>query len=241
MQDIVAIKAIKDFFTSKLLFLSIAPFLIPVLILGSFFIYGGNEFITMLSNGAQSGNFSFIDESTYPISTYILSFSIIQWLLIGLFAVVGTLGVVLASLVISILTVGILTPKIVKIVRQRHYTYIHSSKEHSVLVSLGNISKIFFKFILFLLCTIPFLFIPFLNFLFFQVPFFYLFYKLMMYDMLSCGISEDTENIIKENKIYLFFMMVGFFFLSLIPFLGLFLQVFFITFLSHFVLSRVKK
>ncbi len=241
MQNMVVVKATRDFFTSKFLFMSLAPFIVPIIILGSFFIYGSGEFITMLEDGARSGDFSFLDESVYPISAYILSFSVVQWLLIGIFAVIGTLGVVLLSLIIAVLTVGILTPKIVKTIKARNYTTIPAGVDHGFLKSLGNISKIFLKFLLFLLCTIPFLFVPFLNFVFFQVPFFYLFYNLMMYDMISTGISKDVEKVIKDNKIYLLTIMMLFFFLSVIPLLGLLLQVFFIVFLSHFILTKTAQ
>lgn len=238
MNDIIFVKASRDFFSGKFLFISLAPLIVPIIILGTIFIYGGNEFLSVLQDGAKSGDFSFLDESAYPVSAYFLGFTVVQWLLIGALTVFGTFGVILLSLILAVLTVGLLTPVIVKSVKTKNYQEIPSGREHSVLVTLGNIVKIFAKFLLLFLCTLPFLFIPLLNFLFFQVPFFYLFYQLMIYDMISTGICSDVKEIIESNRLYLFVIMALFFFLSVIPLLGLLLQVFFIVYLSHFILSK---
>jgi hypothetical protein len=238
MQDTTLAKTIKDFFSGKFLFMSLAPFIVPIVVLGGFVIYGSSEFFTLLQAGAQSGDFSFIDESVHPTLAYILGFSVIHWLLMSLFVVLGTFGIVLSSLVIAVITVGFLTPLIVKTIRKRNYPEVLQSEGDGIVVSLFTILKIFMKFILLFLCVLPFLFLPFVNFMVFQLPFFYLFYKLMMYDLVSVGICEDVSQIIKENKLYLFVVMALFFFLSLIPLFGLLLQVFFVVYLSHFILTK---
>jgi len=238
MQDTIIVKAVKDFFSGKFLFMSLAPFIAPIIIIGGFFIYGSSELITLLQDGASSGDFSYIDEKAYPILTYILGFSIVHWLIMSLFIVFGTLGTVLISLVIAVITVGLLTPAIVSSVRKRHYNDIQEVSGDGFLFSLWTIFKIFMKFVLLFLCTLPFLLLPFINFMVFQLPFFYLFYKLMIYDLLSTGISNDALKILDENKMYIFIVMVIFFFLSLIPLFGLLLQVFFVVYLSHFILSK---
>ena len=240
MHNATIVRASKDFFTGRFLFLSLAPFIVPVLILGSFFVYGSSEFITLLQEGSVNGDYSYIDEKAYPILTYLLGFSVFHWLLMTLFVVLGTFGVVLLSLVIAVITVGFLTPYIVNAVRKKNYLHVKKSEGEGFLVALLSIFKIFMKFILLFLCTLPFLLLPFVNFFIFQLPFFYLFYKLMMYDLVSSGVCEDAENIIKENRLYLFVVMGFFFFLSLIPMFGLLLQVFFVVYLSHFILNKSK-
>lgn len=241
MGDTILAKTLKDFFSGKFLFMSLAPFIAPIIILGGFFIYGSSEFFTILQTGAQSGDFSFIDEQAHPIMAYLLGFSVVHWLVMSLFVVLGTFGVVLTSLVIALLVVGLLTPVIVKVVRKRNYPQIKATQGDSLLTSLSSIAKIFMKFILLFICILPFLFLPFVNFMVFQLPFFYLFYKLMMYDLISVGISEDVLKIVEENKLYLFVVIALFFFLSLIPLFGLLLQVFFIVYLSHFILSKSEQ
>lgn len=240
MQDLILVKALKDFFTGKFLFLSLAPFLVPVLVLGGFFLYGSSEFLVMLEEGSVSGDFTYVDESAYPIFAYLLGFAVFHWIVMTLFVVFGTFGVVLLSLVIAIITVGLLTPYIVKLVRKRHYPYIEPATEDSLLFSMWSIFKIFLKFLFLFLCTLPFLILPFVNFMIFQLPFFYLFYKMMMYDMTASGVSIDAEQVIRENRIYLFIIMAFFFFVSIIPMIGLLMQVFIVTYLSHFILTNSK-
>ncbi len=233
-------KATKDFFTGKFLFLSLAPFIAPILILGTFFVYGSSEFLALLQEGSLSGNYSYIDESAYPILTYLLGFTVFHWLIMTLFVLLGTFGIVLFSLVIAVITVGLLTPYIVGLVRKKSYLHVKRSDGDGFLFSLWSIFKIFMKFMLLLLCVLPFLLLPFVNFFIFQLPFFYLFYRLMMYDLVSSGVCKDVEQIIRENRLYLFVVMGIFFFLSLIPLFGLLLQVFFVVYLSHFILNKSK-
>ena len=238
MRESVIGKSLGDFFSGKFLFMSFTPFVVPILVLGGFFLYGSSELFTLLHNGAATGDFSYIDEKTYPILTYILGFTVIHWLIMSLFVVFGSLGVVLLSVIIAVITVGLLTPVIVNSVRKKHYAFIEPAKEDNLLLVLWTILKIFVKFIFLFLCTLPFLLLPFVNFMIFQLPFFYLFYKLMMYDILSVGVSKDTAKIMDENKVYLFVVLGIFFLLSLIPLFGLLLQVFFVIYLSHFILSK---
>jgi hypothetical protein len=240
MHNLVIVKATKDFFTSKLLFLSLAPFIVSIVVLGAFFVYGSGEFIALLQEGSASGDYSYIDEQAHPVLAYLLGFAIFHWLIVTLFIVLGTFGVVLFSLVIAVIVVGFLTPYIVGVVRKNSYAYIEKSEDDGFIVTSWSLLKIFIKFLLIFLCTLPFLLLPFVNFFILQLPFFYLFYRVMMYDLVSSGICSDVEDIVKKHRFYLFVTMVFFFFLSLIPLFGLLLQVFFIVYLSHFILSNSR-
>lgn len=231
-------KALEDATSGKFLAMALVPFFVPIILLGGFFIYGGSELFSMLSQGAQSGDFSFLDEQAYPTLSYILSFSVVHWLIVALFAVIGTFGVVLFSVVIAVVVVGFLTPMIVGSVRKRHYEHIQKAQAEPFLKTLVSMLKAFGVFLLLLLVAIPMLFIPILNIFALQVPFIYLFYKLMLVDMLSVGISSQTESLAKKHKTQLRVTLGVFYFLSLIPFLGLFLQVFYVTYLSHFFFSK---
>lgn len=238
MNDLVFIKAFRDFFSKSFLFLSLAPFLIPVILLSSLFYYGGSEFSVLLVEGSQSGDFSFLDESAHPILAFLLGFSVVHWLIITLLGVFGTLGVILLSLVIAMVVVGFLTPQVVRIIRKRHYLHVEAVKPDSLAKSLSTMALIFLKFLgLFIFC-LPFLLLPFVSFFILNIPFFYLFYKFMIYDVLSTGLSKDAQRVVHENSIYLFIVMVLFFSLSLIPLLGLFFQLFFVAYLTHFILSK---
>lgn len=238
MKESILAKSLKDFLSKKFLFMSLAPLIVPILVLGGIFIYGSGELVTLLHQGASTGDFSYLDESAYPTLTYLLGFSVVQWLIVTLFVVFGTLSTILVSLIIAVITVGLLTPTIVKTIRKKSYLHVEKGKEDNLFVSLLNVFKIFMKFILLFLCTLPFLLLPFVNVMIFQLPFFYLFYKLMMYDMISVGMSKNTLEVIEKHKFYLIFVLILFFLVSLVPLLGLLLQVFFVVYLSHFILSK---
>ncbi len=242
MNSVVLQRALKDFFSSKFLFLSLAPFVVSVLILTGIFVYGSSELFTLLTQGANSGDFSFIDENAYPTLAWLLTFSVVHWFIMTLFVAVGGFSVVLLSLVIAVITVGLLTPYIAKTVKRRWYQDIEDGLEEPFLSSLWKMIAIFLKFILLLLLMLPFLLLPFVNFMIFQIPFFYLFYKLMLHDLQSIGICEDAKEVISRNRFTLVLSILVFFLLSLIPLFGLLLQVFFIIYLTHFILinSRTK-
>ncbi len=236
----IILKSLKDYFSKKILFLSFAPLFIPMVIFGLIFIFGGNSLIDLLSQGAQSGDFSFLDESAHPFLAYILGFAVVKWLIVTLFYLFGFAFVVAVSIVIAVIVVGFLTPKIVKIVRDRHYGDIELSSDMGMFESMGALLGIFGKFILIFLVSLPFLLIPVLNFITFYIPFFYLFYKLMILDILSSGITskERGKEIVKKHRVNLILSLGVCFALSLIPFAGLFLQPLFVIYLAHFFFTK---
>jgi len=205
------------------------------------FLFGGGSLVDMLSQSSQSGDFSFVDSNEHPILAYILGFSLIQWLLGTLFYLFGFAFVVILSIMIAVIVVGFLTPKIVKIIRDRHYPNAELISDVSMFDSTKELLKIFGKFIIIFLISLPFLLIPGLNFITFYLPFFYLFYKLMLLDIISSGIVSKQRGyeIEKEHKISLITAMGLFFALSLIPFGGLFLQPLFVIYLAHFSLREL--
>lgn len=231
-------RALEDSVSPRFLLMALGPFFVPIVILGGFFIYGGNELFMLLENGAKEGDFSFLDESAHPTLAYLLSFAVIHWIIVALFALIGTFGVVLFSVIIAVITVGFMTPFIVKNVRKRHYKHVPAGKEESFLLTMWKMLKIVLLFLLLLLVALPMLLVPLLNVIALQIPFFYLFYKLMMVDIISTGVTQNAKMLAKQYKVELLLILLGFYFLALIPFLGLLLQVFFVTYLSHFFLSR---
>lgn len=240
MKEIILIKSLRDFFSKRFLFLTLAPFFIPIILFSAIFYFGGSEFSVLLVQGSQSGDFSFLDESAHPILAFLLGFSAVHWVILTLMGVFGTLGVVLISLVIAMLVVGFLTPLIISYVRDAHYPNVEAIRGDGIGKSLLSVSIIFLKFLVLFLICLPFLILPFVSFFILNIPFFYLFYKFLLYDIISNGISKDAHSIMHEYKFYLLFVMLVFFTLSLVPFLGLFLQVFFVTYLSHFFLSKSR-
>lgn len=240
MKETILVKSLKDQLSKRFLFLSLAPFIIPMILFSALAMLGGNEFVLILEEGSSTGDFSFLDESEYPIIAWLLGFGVVHWILIALLTILGTFGVILLSLVAALIVVGFLTPIIIKSVRKRHYPDVHKAKSDNIFKTLSTIAWIFLKFIGIFLFCLPFLILPFVSLFILNIPFFYLFYHLLVYDVVSNGICEDAYEIVRKNKTYIFIVMLGFFTLSLIPFMGLLLQVFFVTYLAHFIFSKAK-
>jgi hypothetical protein len=84
------------------------------------------------------------------------------------------------------------------------------------------------------------LWIPVVNLIALQVPLFYLFYKMMIYDVgLNISPKDEFKAILKENRLVLFSSILILFILSMIPYVAIFCQLFFVTFLSHIYINLV--
>lgn len=231
--------SLKEFLTKKFILLSILPLIISVLTLSGFLIFGGIEFFNILSEGAKNGDFSFIDANKYPFLVKILAFSLTKWLLMALFYIMGTFFVLLISLFIAVIVAGFLTPIATKHLNEKYYHY-NLSKEVNFLRIAKLTFIIFLKFILFLLISIPFLFIPLINVFVINIVFFYLYYKFMLLDVGSNALNENDFEILwlkdGENDFKLSCLL--FYLISLIPLIGLFLQLFFVIFLSNLIYKK---
>lgn len=227
-------KSLKDYLSPKFLGLSFATLLIPLVILGGLVIFGGSEIFTILNQGAQSGNFDFVDANEYPFLVKVLQFAVVKWLIITLFYTVGGLFAVLLSLVIAMMVLGFLTPMVTAFIHKRYYKDIpiESIKSIKVFKMMGFT---ILKFVVLFLVCLPFVFIPFAI----NIPFFYLFYKFMVIDVGSNIMSENRlKKAEKREFSKLFFQTLGFFFLSIIPIIGIFLQLFFVIYFTHFFFQK---
>lgn len=233
--------SLNEFLTKKFILLSILPLIISVLVLGGFLVLGGIEFFQMLSDGAKSGNFSFIDESRYPILISILTFAITKWIIIALFYMVGTFLVLLLSVVIALIVAGFLTPIITNHLNKKYYNY-DKSTEVSFFTTLRLMLIILLKFLLILIISIPFLFVPVVNIFIINIPFFYLYYKFILLDVGSNALNLKDFNILwlRDGGNDFKISCLLFYIISLVPLLGLFLQLFFVIFLSNLVFQKYK-
>lgn len=227
-------KSFEDYLSVRFLGLSFATLLVPLFVLGLLVIFGGSELFSLLSQGASSGDFSFIDETQYPIITTILKFSLIKWLVITLFYTVGGILAVLFSLIIAIIVLGFLTPFVVNTLHKKHYKNvpIQSLKSVDVFKSMG---WVLVKFLVLFIVCLPFVFIPFVI----NIPFFYLFYKFLTIDIGSNMMSKSRLKVAqKRQSMELIITSLGFFILSLIPIIGIFLQLFFAIYFTHFYFQK---
>ena len=230
--------SIKDYLSGKFLGLSLAPLMIPMVLFGLFLVLGGGELLEVLETGASSGDFSFLDEKAHPVLAFLLGLAVVKWLLVTFFYLFGGLFAVLLSIVLAIVVIGFLTPVVVKIIRKRHYAHINlegMKASQSLSMTLG----VFGRFALLLLVMIPFMFIPVLNIVAINLPFFYLFHRMLVLDVASTMMSKERFFAFKDShRFSLLLINGGFFFLSLIPLVGLFLQLLFVTYLSHYMFQK---
>ncbi|MDO5046900.1 EI24 domain-containing protein [Campylobacter sp.] len=233
--------AVKDFLTAKFLILSTLPLILSIVILGALMIFGGKEIYTALSMGAASGDFSFLDESAHPYIAQILSYGFMKWIISALFYITGTFFVLILSVFIALIVAGFLTPVVTKEINKRHYQ-IAEFETISLARTLKLMSIVIAKFILLLLISLPLLFVPALNLFIINVPFFYLYYSLLFIDIGSNTLSKNKFEIAwMDGGGYEFkFTALVFYLLCLIPLVGLFLQIFFVIYFSHFFFQKER-
>ncbi|EAL6559009.1 hypothetical protein DYU72_08320, partial [Campylobacter jejuni] len=84
---------------------------------------------------------------------------------------------------------------------------------------------------------------PFINIFVYYLAFYYLFHKLLMIDVTSTILDKESfKNFYSDfSPLEFKFSTLCFYLLSSVPFLGLFLQVFFMIFLTHLGYQRILK
>ena len=229
-KDLIAI-SIKDFLTKKILTIATLPVIFAVLMLIIFFVFFSDSSMTLLQS------YFSIDEGGWL--SWLISSSIAQSVSHAIFYVFGSTIVLLMSIIFGLIIIGFLTPYIVGVVKARHYEEFEL-KEHG---GLGDtvffFMKVFFIFFLILFLLIPFYFIPAINIIAINIPFFYLFHHMILRDILTTvNTKKESKVLQKANKMKLYSISAVLYAISLIPFVGIFLQAFFVILYSHFIIRE---
>ena len=217
--------SLKDFFSAKFLTLSVAPIMIVFAIVFGVYFLTDIDFATLLA----------LDSTTHPYLGWILSFGFIQSF-INFFLYIFIWGLlVVVSVVLSIIVVGFFTPKIVKEIQKRHYPHIKLTNQNFTLSnSVFMYLKVFFIFFTLLLITLPLAFIPGINLAVLYIPFYYLFHNFLVLDVGSSILSKDEFlKVVKTNKTLFRSTTLTLYLISLIPFSGILLQVFYVIVITH--------
>lgn len=226
--------AIEDFFTLKFLkfaFIPLAFSLLLMMVLGIFAFSALVDYFNSL--------FKVSEDSFWA---WLYAFHFIQLLITFISFLFSGFAVVFASVFLALFITSFLTPLIVKEINTKHYHY-ENKNEVSIFIVLLESFKIFVKFaIFFILCTLA-LFLPFINLFIYYFVFYYLFHKLLILDVTSSVLDKHHFKIFNSKFSPMEFKLSTFCFylLSSVPFLGLFLQVFFVIFLSHLCFQRILK
>ena len=232
--------SLKDLFTPKFIALSILPLVFSALIIAAIAMFGGRELYEAL-NAAVSGEAGALAD--YPMAAKILSLGISKWLIGAIFYAVGAYLVVMLSVFCALAVAGFLTPTIAREINRRHYRVDESQLANvSLARQTALMGKILLKFILIALICLPILAVPALNFLALHPACFLSYYLI--------NLIHRAAKAHKRAKLELYLLDYGgykfkaaalcFYLLCLVPIFGLFLQVFFVIYCSHFFYARLR-
>ncbi len=231
----IFLTCVNDFFTKKFISLSLLPFLISsALFVGLIFGLGDN-----LADSLQGWmlEINFISNSDFwrEIFSGDVTGGIFSVLIYGFGTFLALMGGVICATVIS----GFFTPTVAKYVNDKYY-HAQTSPEVSNL-KIFRIYAIFCaKFVLIFILGLLLLFVPIINIFAMNIAFFYLFYEFMLTDVASVCANEKRFELIMAKGGDMSFKIAAlvFYLACLIPFVGLFFQLFFIMFFSHLILKK---
>lgn len=240
----VIFKSIKDFFTSSMLRIALVPLIITMVILYMMFFAAADFGITALQEVAaasQSGQEVVIDENApfyfvwaTHLIVFLFKYSFTSWIAGFLLYTIGTVIVLQASVIFTIIIIGFLTPMILGILHKRYYSHLKIEGYGTIISSVWVLVKSSIMMIVLFLVLIPVYFVPVLNIIAFALPLYYFFHKLLNFDVSSTILTKEQYKIIYAKEGNSFRLRTLFlYFISMIPFATLFSAVYFIIYLGH--------
>ena len=134
--------SVKDFFTKPMLKIAILPLIFTMIIMLILFYSAadyGFDSLQITIEQSQNGQEVDINEDapfyfvwTMYVMAFLFKYSITSWLVGFLIYTVGTIFVLMFSVLLTIVIIGFLTPMILKVLQKRHYTHLekNSKKEY---------------------------------------------------------------------------------------------------------------
>jgi len=251
----IIVKSIKDFFSSKMLKVALIPLILSMIILYLIFFGLADFTIEALKNivqTAKDGSEVLIGEHvpfyftwlTYFIA-FLFKYSITSYLVGILFYTFGAIFVFHIAIIVTLFIIGFLTANIVQNIHKKDYSHLKLKPFGNITNSIINSLKAIFMMILLYILFIPLYFIPVVNVVALYLPLYYFFHKLLNFDVGSTILSKDEyQKIYIANSSYFRFRTLVLYFLSMLPFITLFVAVFYVIYLSniYFIkLDRLKK
>ena len=240
----IILKSIKDFFTSSMLKIALIPLIVTMVILYMLFFAAADFGISSLQEiaaASQNGEEVIIDENapfyfvwaTYFV-VFLFKYSFTSWIAGFLLYTIGTVIVLQASVILSIIVIGFLTPMILGILHKRYYSHLTLYGHGSLLSPLWVMAKSAIVMIILFIVLIPVYFVPVLNVIAFSLPLYYFFHKLLNFDVSSTILSkQEYKEIYKKEGNSFRLRTLFLYFISMIPFATLFTAVYYIIYLGH--------
>ncbi len=168
------------------------------------------------------------------IVNFFLKYTITSWIVGFLVYAVGFFAIGYLSIFTSLLIIGLLTPKILSIIRQRHYPTIEFNGYGTLNGGLFKLFKTIIIMLILFIILFPFYIIPVVNIIAINLPFYYFFHKMLHYDVASTLMpKEQFNNIYSNNKVSMRLKTLFLYIISLIPFVAFFISAFYIVYLGH--------
>lgn len=225
--------SLNDFFTKKFLNFALLPLFFSLILFCVLAYFGFsallNFFDELFGGDPEASWFAFI---------YSLAF--VQIIIAVLSFLSASFIVVFASVFLAIFIVSFLTPFICKALSDKHYRHARTDSVSTTRVVLKTL-WILCKFALFALAATIALLVPFVNVFAYYIVVYYLFHKLLLLDVASNALSSSEFEAFysRGSPVEFKFATLCFYLLASVPFVGLFLQVFFVIFLAHLFYQRV--
>ncbi len=221
MQNIFIV-ALRDFLSKKFLALTLLPFFVTFLIFGTIWDLSGIQ----VALGNLTG-IEFIDTILNSLANFLAGF--LGWVIIAA-----------VSTVTATMIIGFFTPLIVKDIQKRHYPNVKLEGGVGVVEYLWLLFVSFLKFLGVLFVSLIFYFIPLLNYIAFHLPFYYLFSQLLSLDVGGEIFSKkELSEVLKKDRAKIYTTTLLLYLITLIPFAGMLLQVYFVSVMAHLFL-RLK-
>ncbi len=205
----------RDFLTKEFLAITFLPFILTLLLLGGGWIaFGGNIVDTLLRS---------------HIHNHLLH-SIVTFLANAL----GFFVAVLLSTSFATIIMGFFTPYVVRKIHKRHYSHIPLQGGVGIGEYLWILAKTLLKFLFVFLLSLLLFFIPLLNAIALNIPFYYLFSSLLTLDVGGeIYTKKELEAILKKRRLTIASTTGVLYLITLLPFAGSLLQVYFVSVMAH--------
>jgi hypothetical protein len=232
-------KSLQDFFTKKFLLMSTLPFILTSGILFILLFQFVGELSTWFETHQAATGPNVDWSSITAILKFIFGFAFVQWLLTLVIYFVGSFAVILLTIVIAVVVIGFFTPIVVQTLANRHYPHLQLKGHGNLLTTLMFTLKTLMITLFLLILFIPLYFIPIIGVIALHFPIYYLFHKLLVFDVASTLNTKEEYKIIRQDAISELRINTFFLFLfSLIPFVGITMQIFFVIVLSHIFFEK---
>ncbi|QKF72649.1 membrane protein (etoposide-induced protein domain) [Aliarcobacter faecis] len=245
-------RSVRDFFSSSMLKLALIPLLVTMLLMYMIFFgmasYGIEALRTVAETSQATGEVVIDDKAPFYfvwltyLTVFLFKYSITSWLAATLFYTVGAIFIFHLSVIITLLVIGLLTPFVVNYLEKVHYKNLDLKPYGTILGAFWVFLKALFVMIFLYVLLVPLYFVPLINIIAFYLPLYYFFHKLLNYDVSSTILSkQEYKQIYSKNGSSFRMRTLFLYFISTIPFITLFVAVFYTIYLSHAYFIELEK